>query len=176
MGKAWSRFLPAQPKCASVSRETLHAVLHQARRDGIGRENPGGRRRSRARRRYGSARHVDRRGMFPWFHVQQNELWHPSVLFGILLVETLQQNPRSRFIEPWECNAHSASVRRASDGSGVPKPRFAAHRLEETREPARRHEATTRRGDRAAFLKAAGVEKNHAGRARWVGNAEVCKL
>ena len=70
-GRAWSRSLPAQPKCASVSRETFVRFSIEARRDGIGRENPGGRRRSRARRRYGSARHVDRRGMFPWFHVQQ---------------------------------------------------------------------------------------------------------
>ena len=70
-GRAWSRSLPAQPKCASVSRETFVRFSIEARCDGIGRENPGGRRRSRARRRYGSARHVDRRGMFPWFHVQQ---------------------------------------------------------------------------------------------------------
>ena len=145
-GRAWSRSLPAQPKCASVSRETFVRFSIEARRDGIGRENPGGRRRSRARRRYGSARHVS---VVPC--AAKTSFWHPSVLFSILLVETLQQNPRSRFIEPWECGIRPR-FGGFRTGPACQNLVFAAHRLEETREPARRHEATTRRGAiRAAF-------------------------
>ena len=166
-GRAWSRSLPAQPKCASVSRETFVRFSIEARRDGIGRENPGGRRRSRARRRYGSARHVDRRGMFPWFHVQQKRAFGtPRCSSAFCSLKLCSKTPGRVSSSLGNAafglgSAVSGRVRRATTSFLL---HIALRRRANPPDGTKRRPGAARSEPR--YSRRAGVEKNHAGRER----------
>ena len=166
-GRAWSRSLPAQPKCASVSRETFVRFSIEARRDGIGRENPGGRRRSRARRRYGSARHVDRRGMFPWFHVQQKRAFGtPRCSSAVCSLKLCSKTPGRVSSSLGNAafglgSAVSGRVRRAKTSFLL---HIALRRRANPPDGTKRRPGAARSEPRSS--RRAGVEKNHAGRER----------
>ena len=166
-GRAWSRSLPAQPKCASVARETFVRFSIEARRDGIGRENPGGRRRSRARRRYGSARHVDRRGMFPWFHVQQKRAFGtPRCSSAFCSLKLCSKTPGRVSSSLGNAafglgSAVSGRVRRAKTSFLL---HIALRRRANPPDGTKRRPGAARSEPRSS--RRAGVEKNHAGRER----------
>ena len=166
-GRAWSRSLPAQPKCGSVSRETFVRFSIEARRDGIGRENPGGRRRSRARRRYGSARHVDRRGMFPWFHVQQKRAFGtPRCSSAFCSLKLCSKTPGRVSSSLGNAafglgSAVSGRVRRAKTSFLL---HIALRRRANPPDGTKRRPGAARSEPRSS--RRAGVEKNHAGRER----------
>lgn len=137
------------------------------RRDGIGRENPGGRRRSRARRRYGSARHVDRRGMFPWFHVQQKRAFGtPRCSSAFCSLKLCSKTPGRVSSSLGNAafglgSAVSGRVRRAKTSFLL---HIALRRRANPPDGTKRRPGAARSEPRSS--RRAGVEKNHAGRER----------